>query len=113
MLIADRQKAKVAALFSDRARTIAGLISPLFCWIEPNNAGDKYGTRIHFTATAFALKSMDYAYKTYTSTREDSSVHLSLAPGSGIAARYYDGQNYGYAQISPFMTGHAGRTARI
>ena len=37
----------------------------------------------------------------------------SLAPGSGMAASYYDCQSSGYAHIRPFMTGHAGRTARI
>ena len=65
------------------------------------NSGGKYGTRTHFLATALALQSIDYAYRTYTGTCDDSSVHLSLAPGSGIAAQYYGGQNYGYAQISP------------
>ena len=41
------------------------------------------------------------------------SNHFSLAPSSGMAASYYARQNSGYAQIRPFMTGHAGRTARI
>ena len=43
---------------------------------------------------------------------EQFSAHLSLAHASGTAARYYDGQNSGYAKKCPFMTELAGRKAR-
>ena len=38
-------------------------------------------------------------------------IHISLAPGSGMAASYYHCQSSGYAHIRPFMTGLAVRTA--
>ena len=43
---------------------------------------------------------------------EQFSAHISLAPGSGMAASYYDCQSSGYAHIRPFLAGLAGRTAR-
>ena len=39
-------------------------------------------------------------------------VNLSMAPGSGMAARYCGGQGSGYAHICPFLTELAGRKAR-